>query len=187
VKKLLLSDVQRLALFLLTCIAAVFVSHHFLFVPQQQQHAQLTEQLLLKQQKIQSINAFALSHPQLQQYILDLDHQCAYLNKLLPNTLEMQVFINQLQQAAAKSGVQLLKIQPGPCSNRTGYRDTVIELMIRGDYFHTLDFLGKLENNERFTTIDRLSTQANAALLDTKLTVLIFSFGTSPLAAQPEY
>ncbi|MPM65915.1 hypothetical protein SDC9_112819 [bioreactor metagenome] len=52
-----------------------------------------------------------------------------------------------------------------------------MEIVVQGSYIRTLSFLDKLESLPRYAMITNISTQSKQNVLETKLTLVIYSFG----------
>lgn len=166
-------------------IFALF-TYIFLIRPEFEQAGAIKEKYDMEKQRIDVLEAYALSHPSMDQYLFELDKKLHYVDKMLPNEILIHEFITQLEQSSKKSNVQLLHLKPGQIINKNQYREIPVEIAIKGDYFHILEFLKGIENNDRFAMISKMSLQSQASLLEARMTITIYSFGISPTPVQSE-
>lgn len=171
-----------------TVVFFSFVNFYSFFIfPLQEKISLLKEQQKVEKQHLEKLQEYSLSHPNIDQYLLELDKTLNHLDDLLPNDIIIHQFITQLEQSSQKSGIHLLHIKPGQVINKNQYREIPIEIIARGDYFHTLEFLKNIENNKRFLRITKISIYSRTSFLETNMTVNIYSFGAPPpTTIQPE-
>ena len=91
--------------------------------------------------------------------------------------------IMQVEDSAKKTKVKLNRVKPIGEENKENYRGIKDELDITGDYFQTLEFLKKLEQLQRFNTVTDMSVQAKDEILNSKLSLLVYSYGVTPTEA----
>lgn len=169
----------RTAIFAVGIASFIFVTHSFLLNPQWEQIENLKNQNQTGKMRVQVVEAFSLAHPNTDQYLIELDQKKAHADKMLPDRSDVSDFLVLLDQASKDCGIQLTHIKFSPAVNKNGYREIPLEILIRGDYFQTINFLTKMESLPRFNSINRVVTQSKEKVLETKLTVAIYSFGVT--------
>jgi len=158
----------------------------FVILPQREQVQQLKTQYRLERSQVLGLENFALAHPQGEKYLQELRGKKLVTEKKLPNTLDMGQFMRELEIAAAQSGVQILQIKPGVTvvkDNR--YRETPVELQVRGAFAQLMGFMKKLEDADRFNAITGMTVIANRGLLETKIALTVYTFGPGQPANNP--
>lgn len=84
----------------------------------------------------------------------------AALSQYVPATPDLPGFIQQVQNAATESGVDLQSIAPSPpasVSNATGVQSIAVTLTIEAGFFRVEDFLAHLENLPRAVEVRSIS------------------------------
>ena len=137
--------------------------------------------------RVSEIEAFALIHPNQDEYLVEVRNKLDSANRLLPSNLEISDYLLLIDRTAKDCSIYLKSIKPSAYINKNGYREIPIEILIQGDYFQTLNFLEKLESIPRFSTVTTISTQSHNNILESKLSVIIYSYGvtTIPKTAEP--
>ena len=171
------------ALYLVMVLAlGMFISTLVLY-PQELRIGELTRQLQVERQKVAVVENFILAHPDSEKRLFELQQSLARMEKALPESLDVSLFMSQLQRDAAASGVKLNHVRPSALVDRAGYREMPIEVAIEGNYFATLAFLKKLEDGERFNLPTGFLVQRKQDKLTTRLNLQIFCFGSAPRPA----
>lgn len=145
--------------------------------PAQQRIAELENVLRMEQGWVKVVQDFGMKHPEPAKYLKLLDDKLASLDRLLPPEARVSEFLSQSEAAAKSSGVQLLSLKPGAVVNKKGFRDWTMELTVRGSYFQTMNFIKKLEEGPRFSTVTNITMQSKPGQLESRLSVSIYSFG----------
>jgi type IV pilus assembly protein PilO len=166
-------------LFLLTAgvISIIFIFCFYIFLPQRAYIAELNTQIQGKQQQVKAIESFVLYHPDVDQYIEELERTLIQADCALPDQLNSSDFMVQIEQISKACGLQLLQIKPSPVVNQNGYRQIPLEINTRGTFFQTINFLTRLEGIPRFNAVTSINMQLQQNLLETKMIVVIFSYG----------
>jgi len=182
-----LSDRYKGVLFITCLIVGIWLFYFSLIVPQQEQITVLAAQAQVAGQRVRIIETFALAYPDADKYLTEVDKKFAQANRMLPDNLDIREFLLQMEGAAKAGGVQLVLLQPGQSANKNGYREIPIEITIKGNFFQMASFLKRLEDSARFCNVVRLSLQSQPGGLESKLAVLIYSFGiTQPEPTAPK-
>lgn len=161
----------------LLLMAWLFAS--FVFFPTKQRLAEMENQLRLEHSSVKILQGFGMAYPEPPKYLKMLDNKLAVLERLLPTEVQVSDFLSQSELASKASGVQLISLKPGAPVNKNVYREWVMELVIRGSYFQTMNFLKKIEEGPRFSTVSNIAIQSKPGHLESKLAVSIYSFGAA--------
>ena len=171
------------ALYLVLVLALGMLVSSLLLYPQELRIAELNRQLQAEQQKTTVVENFILANPDADKRLFELQQQLAKVEKALPGSLDVSLFMAQLQRDAAASGVKLTNIKPAAMVDRAGYREMPIEVSVEGNYYATLAFLKKLEDGERFNLPTGFLVQRKQDKLTTRLNMQIFCYGVTPRPA----
>lgn len=171
---------HKIFFFVLGLAIVVMVFYTYVYQSQQQCLAQLNTDLQMTKQKVQVLEGFLAQHPDLKQYEKELQDKTDLVNSKLPADKDISSFIMQIEDSAKKTNVKLNRVKPIGEENKENYRGIKVELDITGDYFQTLEFLKKLEQLQRFNTVTDMSVQAKDEILNSKLSLLVYSYGVTP-------
>ncbi len=171
------------ALYLVLVLALGMLISSLLLYPQEQRIGELTRQLQVEQQKLTVVENFILANPDADKRLFELQQSLARVEKALPGSLDVSLFMAQLQRDAAATGVKLTNVKPSALVDRAGYREMPIEVAIEGNYHATLAFLKKLEDGERFNLPTGFLVQRKQDKLTTRLNMQIFCYGVTPRPA----
>ena len=128
-------------------------------------------------------NILGLAYPDADKRLFELQQSLARVETALPGSLDVSVFMSQLQRDAAATGVRLTNIKPSVLVDRAGYREMPIEVSFEGNYHTMLAFLKKLEDGERFSLPTGFLIQRKQDKLTTRLNLQIFCYGVTPRPA----
>ena len=171
---------HKIFFFVLGLAIVVMVFYTYVYQSQQQCLAQLNTDLQMTKQKVQVLEGFLAQHPDLKQYEKELQDKTDLVNSKLPADKDISSFIMQVEDSAKKTNVKLNRVKPIGEENKENYRGIKVELDNTGDYFQTLEFLKKLEQLQRFNTVTDMSVQAKDEILNSKLSLLVYSYGVTP-------
>ncbi|CUH94094.1 hypothetical protein P22_0156 [Propionispora sp. 2/2-37] len=170
----------------LTAIMACFVVIFFITVvwPQREFMKELSRTLEQKEQDIKALEEYAFSHPNMKQYLGEMEQEMERLNTLLPDDVGLGKLLEQIEQTGRNAGVQITGVRPGAMVNRNGYYEMPLEIIIRGPSAAVLGFVTRLEELPRFIAIRSMSTDLKT--LETKLLIELYMFGTAPEEKQTQ-
>lgn len=177
-----LNEKQKIFAFSIALMLFAAFFYLIFFSPQYQQMKNLQNQYQTERQKVKVIESFALLHPDIDQYLTELDGQFFQTEKQLPESTDISDFLIQAEQVCKDSGVQLMSVKPLPAANKNGYREMPLEVLIKGNFTQTITFLKKLEDTSRFNAVSNMSVQSKQGMLESKLTVILYSYGSVPAA-----
>jgi len=168
---------HKLFLFIISIIATSWAIYSLLLLPQWGEIDQLTDQYITERQQIQFIEDFLLLYPNPEESVVELDNKLLYVNTMLPDTPEISGFITKAEQLSRECGVQLGYIKPTKITNKEGYREYEIEILLNGTFIQSMDFLNKFENNSRFINVTTIAMLVGNNGLESKLSAKIYSYG----------
>lgn len=171
------------ALYLVLVLALGMVVSSLLLLPQEVRISTLASQLQAERQKVAMVENFILAYPDADKRLFELQQSLARVETALPGSLDVSVFMSQLQRDAAATGVRLTNLKPSVLADRAGYREMPIEVSFEGNYYATLAFLKKLEDGERFSLPTGFLIQRKQDKLTTRLNLQIFCYGVTPRPA----
>lgn len=174
-----LNSKQKIILFAVGIVLTYLLFFLFIWTPQSQRITELRNELQLERSRINVIEAFVIAHPNSDKYIIELDQKIVLVDKMFPNQPEISDLLSLLNQTSQNSGVQLVHVKPTAPINKSGYREIPIDILIKGDYFQTLNFLNKLESLPRLVLVTNISTLSKQKTLETKLSGIIYSYGVT--------
>lgn len=97
------------------------------------------------------------------------------LNDKMPENLNNDVFLVQLNQLAKTSGVEIVSLVIGEEKKADTYRFESFVLQIRGDFFATVKFLQLINKEKRLICIAKGELFQQNSLINTKLTLQIYA------------
>ena len=171
------------ALYLVLVLALGMAVSSLLLLPQELRISTLASQLQAERQKVAMVENFILAYPDADKRLFELQQSLARVETALPGSLDVSVFMSQLQRDAAATGVRLTNIKPSVLVDRAGYREMPIEVSFEGNYHTMLAFLKKLEDGERFSLPTGFLIQRKQDKLTTRLNLQIFCYGVTPRPA----
>ena len=164
-------------------LALGLVLSSVVLVPQEARIAEKSRQLQQEQQKVAVIENFILAHPDMDKHLAELMQAMHKADVALPGSMDVSAFLAQLEKDARAAGVKLTQVKPSTITDRAGYREMPIEVMVEGTYFSTLSFMKKMEDGARFSVPAAFLTQQKQNVLTTRLNLQIFCYGITPRPA----
>jgi len=111
----------------------------------------------------------------------------AALSQYVPATPDLPGFIQQVQNAATASGVDLQSIAPSPptdVSNASGVQAIAVTLTAQAGFFRIEDFLARLENLQRAVEVRAISLSPIQSQVSSEL-ILSTTISVTMFVAQP--
>lgn len=161
--------------FIMALLGGVLLFYNYVLIPQNLQIAELTKTKTGLEQKNAIIQEFAKKYPDTDIYMADIEKKAALAEMKVPSSVDISDFLLQLDRAAADSGLRLSEIKPGQKKSKAGYQEVPVEVNIKGTFFQTLAFLQKLDNTERFNSVSSMNIKSKQGVLDSRLTIIIYS------------
>jgi len=175
---------HKVTVFVVSVALVTYLLYDVVLSPQWARMDELAMQQNTELQKVKVVESFVLTHPNPEQYLVELDNKMIQIEKAFPENPDMSSFLVEIQQLAQDGGVQLGYLKAGKIDNKTGYQQLDVELAVVGDYLHIMDFLNRLENGSRFINVTNIAMQVGKDGLTSKLSAKIYSHNV-PAAATP--
>lgn len=160
-----------------------YLFYNLLIAPQREIIAELEAQRASDLVGLKLVDDFSRQHPQLEAYLSELDQKILRTDASLPSDPEVSAFVIQIQQAARDTQVEIFHIVPGTYLAKAGYYEIPVEVGVRGSFFKVVEFIQRCESLARFTSIAMVNIQAKQGVLECKIPLVIYSFGTAPVTA----
>lgn len=157
----------------LVCVSWLLVV--FGILPTRQRLTEIENKLKIERQWVKRAQEFSLAYPEPAKHLKQLDAQLHLVAQILPAESQISEFLLQSETAARDSGVQLIMLKPGTAISKNGCREYPVELIIRGDFFQTMNFIKAVETSVRFNNVNSLLMQVRSGYLESKLSVTIYS------------
>lgn len=152
-KDLKLTDVknQKLIIFTVLILLAVFIGYNFIYKPTNKKIIFLKQTLNIEKKRSDILN----------EAIVLKNKQRLALSKFFDQP-SFTWFINYINEIAKASSIIISSIKPLPQESVKGYVRLTINLDLEGTYRQLCDFVEKIENSERFMTINRINFKKKA-------------------------
>lgn len=170
---------QKIGLCIIGALITFILFYLVVLAPQKNRIAQLQNELQVERARIDTIENFVIAHPNSDKYLNELDQKIFQIDKMMPNQPELSEFLSLLDHTMQSSGVQLAQIKPAIAINKNGYIEIPVDILIKGNYYQTLNFLTQLEDLPRFVTVTNIATQSKQRTLETKISAIIYSYGVT--------
>lgn len=164
-------------------LAVAMLLSSLVLYPQEARVRDLERQLQAERQKVAVVESFTLAHPEIEQYLQEMQRSQTRNEQLLPGNLDVSKYIAQLEKDARDSAVRLVSVKPSAAVEKAGYREIPMEVMAEGSFYSIMTFLKRLEDGERFCAPTAFLLQPKGAVLSAKLNLQIFAYGNTPKQA----
>jgi Tfp pilus assembly protein PilO len=88
--------------------------------------------------------------------VRSLTEEVARTEALLPRSLNLDAFLEQMDHLAKRSGVRLVSLAPDQTAEHDLYRETFVEAQVQGPYASVYAFLVSLEEGSRLLSLTQL-------------------------------
>jgi len=102
----------------------------------------------------------------------EIDKELLELQKVIPASGYISVFLKQLIKAASHSGIEILSIRPGEIKKNKEFKTFPIDCHIVASQWRLGNFIHYLENNTSFIQIENIEIKSKAEFLP-KLSVFL--------------
>lgn len=166
-----------LCIFSICCIFSAF--YILIFIPQQNEIAGLKNLKQVNDNKIELVEKFVVSHPDISEYDHEIQANLDNVNKKIPDKYDISNFLAEIKQISQASNVELLYVKPKNLVSKDDYSCMLVDIEVKGNYFQTINFLKNLREIERFNSVNKMLMQSSNEFLKTKLEISIYSYGKS--------
>ena len=150
-------------IFFVLLAAMTVLFYQMVYVAQRDEIEEKRRMLLSRQQDLARLDEFSRRSFDGNASEEALQKHTAWSRRLLPDTLQTGDFLSELQGDLLRSHVKLVALIPHIPEQKEGFCRQRIELTVEGDYFQMLAFIHRLEQKERFLSIDNLFGQVKEA------------------------
>lgn len=180
-----MEDKHIIALTSMILIVVIYLFYAYVFVPQQAQVDQLSAQCKQEQTKVDTIEAFQQKHPDIKQYLAELDDKKTATDAMLPDDSDMREFLLQAEKAAKDGGLPLMTVKYDKIKSQKGYREIPVQMTVNGNYFQTVNFLKNIEESQRYNSVQKVVMKMDKGVIKTDITSSIFVYGNAPDDKKP--
>jgi Tfp pilus assembly protein PilO len=167
---------HQLLLFALVVVLAAAAAWLFVFQAQWHRLGELNALYGNERRQVAAIEAHVAAHPDAAKHMAELDAKRQVVDQLLPVAPGVSDFLIVAEKAARASGSQLLQVKPSQTAAKNALQETMLEVIVRGDFFQTVGFLKQLEDAPRFNAVTGLTMNVKpGGGLETKLQVVIYN------------
>jgi Tfp pilus assembly protein PilO len=145
------------------------------FLPQRAELANISAQRDQTLQAVKVIETFSNAHPNMDDFMARLKGEETLARQMLPGSPAIEDYLLQLETTAKASGVTLVAVTPSAATDKGTYQETQLEIITKGNFFQTVEFVKQLNNGPRFTTIINISIHAEREVLESKLVLKIYN------------
>ncbi|HMM21364.1 MAG TPA: type 4a pilus biogenesis protein PilO [Selenomonadales bacterium] len=139
-----------------TCAACLVIGYLFydlLISPQLLHKQEITNHLQLETERVATIERFSAAHPDLRQYLQELDSEIVRVNTLLPDRPNMGEAVAFLEDTAKETGVVFGALTTEKSVFQNGCTQTRIVFKAGGGYNDLLEFARRLDDGPRFMAV----------------------------------
>ncbi len=166
----------QLLLFAVAVVLTAVLAWLFVFQAQWLRLAALNATYENERRQVTAIEAHITAHPDAAQHMAELDAKRKVVDQLLPAAPGVSDFLIVAEKAARASGSQLIQVKPSQTAAKNALQETLLEVVVRGDFFQTVGFLKQLEDAPRFNTVTGLAMNVKpGGGLETKLQIIIYN------------
>lgn len=163
--------------FVFACGLFVLIFNICVLLPRvAQTMAESREQLCELQRQVTSITAFQRQHEDFEAHIAEINREYQLMEKLLPNDEAAVAFIQQLENHAEVSGLELISLRPGKVIKGDKYIEQPFEVGVRGEYASIMEFLKNLPQVTPYNKTESFSIKYSPQGLECHINVSIFYF-----------
>lgn len=168
---------KRLAAVLSALLLLFAALAYAVYLPQQSRIAALEAEILAQRQERARLEAFAERQPDLAAYEEQARRRAARAETLLPEAEEAGgALLRAAQEAAAQSGVSLLRVKPEPVQREAPCARLPVLLECSGTYEETLAFLRALGARAPLLSLRQMELVAENGVLRTKFYLEVYVF-----------
>ncbi len=139
-------------------LAVLSFAFYFFEVAPVQQETQQTQTLLrTKQAEIAQLQPFAGKLDDLNRQLEAMKAKLEDQKKYLPDQKAVPDFITDMQQEAAKAGIQIRRYTPRAVVAQNYYSEAPFEMDVDGGYYKILNFFERVAQMDRIVNINGLS------------------------------
>lgn len=128
-----------------------------------------------QQEELVSYYDFMAKNKNIDSYREKINFNLNLLAEKIPQEIDEEKFLLQLNDMAKYSSVNIIKMMPKNKSTQDNLKQEEIELVLQGDYFAIVDFLHQLNLNSRLVSIQDSNIFIQNNTINAKLTLQIYA------------
>ena len=128
-----------------------------------------------QQEELISYYDFMAKNKNVDSYREKIDFNLNLLAEKIPQEIDEEKFLLQLNDMAKYSSVNIIEMMPKNKSTQDNLKQEEIELVLQGDYFAIVDFLHQLNLNSRLVSIQDSNIFIQNNTINAKLTLQIYA------------
>ncbi|WP_338153842.1 type 4a pilus biogenesis protein PilO [Megamonas funiformis] len=128
-----------------------------------------------QQEELISYYDFMAKNKNIDSYREKIDFNLNLLAEKIPQEIDEEKFLLQLNDMAKYSSVNIIEMMPKNKSTQDNLKQEEIELVLQGDYFAIVDFLHQLNLNSRLVSIQDSNIFIQNNTINAKLTLQIYA------------
>jgi type IV pilus assembly protein PilO len=145
---------------------------YFLYLPTSRQLAQVQDQHLTLQRKLNEVRSVAANVATFEQEIAALEKKLSIALRQLPNSKELPVLLTDVTSLGKNAGLDFRAFRPGVEVKRDFYAEVPIDIEFSGRYHDIAGFFDEVSRLPRIVNVGELEvTIANEEALETFLSV----------------
>lgn len=165
---------RHFLLFATVLCGLVLSVYAFWLLPMRDELVATEERLITRQRELTAIRAYMHVHPDRAAYEMNLKRQHVLVQRLLPDALDSQRFLEDVEDKAKANNVRIHRVLPEKSEIYAEVQTQYITIEFTSDYFALLSFLAALEQ-DRFCRIYQAETKAEEGMLRTKMRIGIYA------------
>lgn len=128
-----------------------------------------------QQQELIRYYSFMEKNKNIDSYKEKIDFNLNLLNEKIPEEINEEKFLWQLNDMAKYSAVNIIEVIPKEKNIKDNLEQEKIELVLQGDFFAIVDFFNKLNLNNRLVTIQDSNIFIQNNTINAELTLQIYA------------
>ncbi|WP_258553816.1 MULTISPECIES: type 4a pilus biogenesis protein PilO [Megamonas] len=128
-----------------------------------------------QQEELINYYDFMAKNKNVDSYKEKIDFNLNLLTEKIPQEIDEEKFLLQLNDMAKYSSVNIIEMMPKNKSTQDNLKQEEIELVLQGDYFAIVDFLHQLNLNSRLVSIQDSNIFIQNNTINAKLTLQIYA------------
>lgn len=159
------------------CVAVIMVLawYNFIHMSLQESKREIAREMADTRAELVQLTNFSNAHLDMVAYEQEVATADASATRALPTELAPSEFISILQRTALAHHVRIGKIIPAEAVTRDGVLELLLNVTLRTDYFHLLDFLQALGESPRFLLVRSMAVERQDGELECSVVISIFA------------
>ncbi|MCK4846245.1 MAG: type 4a pilus biogenesis protein PilO [Deltaproteobacteria bacterium] len=180
-KILRLPTLHKVLILIVLCAAVGGAVYAGMIKPKQAAIVTLTEELEDIEAKVVNKKRIAADIPKFKKEKEDLDIRLIAALKQLPDSREIPQLIKDINDAAKKSGLEIIYFEPKPEKAKAFYAEVPITMKVKGKYASLYGFCDKISKLSRIVNIEAIDVSVSEIsgtepILNSSFTALTFRF-----------